>query len=82
VRREDEIRRLVERTLKRFGRLDAAVNNAGTEGKPGPVVEQTADTYAATFDTNVQSLCQACAYRIRARPPRLMRSCSAPRSTR
>ena len=30
-----------------------AVNNAGTEGKPGPVVEQSAATYAATFDTNV-----------------------------
>jgi NAD(P)-dependent dehydrogenase (short-subunit alcohol dehydrogenase family) len=35
VRPEDEIRRLVERTLERFGRLDAAVNNAGTEGKRG-----------------------------------------------
>src|ERR1700723_1451419 len=35
------------------GRRDVAVNNAGTEGKPGPVTEQTADSYAATFDTNV-----------------------------
>src|SRR6201987_4713256 len=53
VRKEDEVRRLIDRTVERFGRLDAAVNNAGTEGKPGPVVEQTADSYAATFDTNV-----------------------------
>jgi NAD(P)-dependent dehydrogenase (short-subunit alcohol dehydrogenase family) len=53
VRTEEDVRRLVDRTIERFGRLDAAVNNAGTEGKPGPVVEQTADTYAATFDTNV-----------------------------
>jgi NAD(P)-dependent dehydrogenase (short-subunit alcohol dehydrogenase family) len=53
VRREDDVRRLVDQTVERFGRLDAAVNNAGTEGKPGPVVEQTADSYAATFDTNV-----------------------------
>jgi len=53
VRNENEIRRLVDRTVERFGRLDAAVNNAGTEGKPGPVVEQTAESYAATFDTNV-----------------------------
>jgi NAD(P)-dependent dehydrogenase (short-subunit alcohol dehydrogenase family) len=53
VRKEDDVRRLVDRTVERFGRLDAAVNNAGTEGKPGPVVEQTADSYAATFDTNV-----------------------------
>jgi len=53
VRRDDDVRELVDRTVARFGRLDIAVNNAGTEGKPGPVTEQTAETYAATFDTNV-----------------------------
>src|ERR1700738_188876 len=53
VRHEDDVRNLVDRTVARFGRLDVAVNNAGTEGKPGPVTEQTADSYAATFDTNV-----------------------------
>jgi NAD(P)-dependent dehydrogenase (short-subunit alcohol dehydrogenase family) len=53
VRKEDDVRRLVDRTVERFGRLDAAVNNAGTEGKPGPVIDQTAESYAATFDTNV-----------------------------
>ena len=53
VRREDDVRDLVDRTVARFGRLDAAVNNAGTEGHPGPVTEQSADSYAATFDTNV-----------------------------
>jgi NAD(P)-dependent dehydrogenase (short-subunit alcohol dehydrogenase family) len=53
VRKEDDVRRLVDQTVERFGRLDAAVNNAGTEGKPGLVVDQTTETYAATFDTNV-----------------------------
>src|ERR1700688_1489435 len=53
VRHEDDVRALVDKTLARFGRLDVAVNNAGTEGKPGPVTEQSGDTYAATFDTNV-----------------------------
>jgi NAD(P)-dependent dehydrogenase (short-subunit alcohol dehydrogenase family) len=53
VRHEDEVRNLVDKTVARFGRLDVAVNNAGTEGKPGPVTEQTAESYAATFDTNV-----------------------------
>src|ERR1700745_2459471 len=53
VRHEDEVRILVDETVKRFGRLDVAVNNAGTEGKPGPLTDQTAESYAATFDTNV-----------------------------
>jgi NAD(P)-dependent dehydrogenase (short-subunit alcohol dehydrogenase family) len=53
VRHEDDVRALVDKTAARFGPLDAAVNNAGTEGKPGPVTEQTAESYAATFDTNV-----------------------------
>src|SRR5260221_12247251 len=53
VRNEGAVRDLVDRTVARFGRLDVAVNCAGTEGKPGPATEQTAETYAATFDTNV-----------------------------
>ena len=53
VRHEDDVRNLVDKTVARFGRLDVAVNAAGTEGKPGPVTEQSAESYATTFDTNV-----------------------------
>jgi NAD(P)-dependent dehydrogenase (short-subunit alcohol dehydrogenase family) len=53
VRDEADIRRLVDGTVARFGRLDVAVNNAGTEGQVGPITVQTAESYAATFDTNV-----------------------------
>jgi NAD(P)-dependent dehydrogenase (short-subunit alcohol dehydrogenase family) len=53
VRKEDDVRSLVEKTVERFGRLDVAVNNAATEGEVGPITNQTAETYAATFDTNV-----------------------------
>src|SRR6059036_1702096 len=53
VRYEDDVRSLVDKTVARFGRLDVAVNNAGTEGQPGPVTAQSAESYAATFDTNV-----------------------------
>jgi NAD(P)-dependent dehydrogenase (short-subunit alcohol dehydrogenase family) len=53
VRFEAEVRHLVEQTVQRFGRLDVAVNNAGTEGSLGEVVEQSVDNYEATFATNV-----------------------------
>ncbi|MFC5006552.1 SDR family NAD(P)-dependent oxidoreductase [Dactylosporangium cerinum] len=53
VRQEDDIRQLVDDTVTRFGSLDVAVNNAGTEGAPGAVTEQSADSYAQIFDTNV-----------------------------
>jgi NAD(P)-dependent dehydrogenase (short-subunit alcohol dehydrogenase family) len=53
VRNDDDIRALMDKTVARFGRLDIAVNNAGTEGLRGLVTEQTAESYAATFDTNV-----------------------------
>ena len=53
VRHEPEVQSLVDETVKRFGGLDVAVNNAGTEGGAGPVTSQTPETYAGTFETNV-----------------------------
>jgi NAD(P)-dependent dehydrogenase (short-subunit alcohol dehydrogenase family) len=53
VRHDEDVAALLEATIARFGQIDAAVNNAGTEGQPGPVVQQTAESYAATFETNV-----------------------------
>jgi len=53
VRKDEDVRALVDKTVARFGRLDVAVNNAGTEGQVGPITDQTAESYAATFDTNV-----------------------------
>lgn len=53
VRFEGEVRSLVDRAVARFGRMDAAVNNAGTEGETGPIVEQSAANYESTFAVNV-----------------------------
>ena len=53
VRFETEVRMLVEHTVARFGRIDVAVNNAGTEGLLAPIVDQSTDNYEATFATNV-----------------------------
>src|SRR6202451_3891754 len=37
VRREEDVRNLIDKTMERFGHLDVAVNAAGTEGGPGPL---------------------------------------------
>jgi NAD(P)-dependent dehydrogenase (short-subunit alcohol dehydrogenase family) len=66
VRHEDDVRDLVDQTLARFGRLDVAVNNAGTEGLKGLITDQTAESYAATFDTNVLGVILSMKHEVRA----------------
>ena len=66
VRKEDDVRALVDKTVARFGRLDVAVNNAGTEGQVGPITDQTAESYAATFDTNVLGVILSMKHEVRA----------------
>ncbi|MET7401906.1 glucose 1-dehydrogenase [Dactylosporangium sp. NPDC005572] len=53
VRHDDEVRALVDDTVARFGRLDVAVNNAGSLGTRAPVQDQSVNNYASTFETNV-----------------------------
>jgi NAD(P)-dependent dehydrogenase (short-subunit alcohol dehydrogenase family) len=53
VRFEEDVVQLIDKTVAQFGRLDAAVNNAGIDGRFGPISEQTPDEYKAVFDANV-----------------------------
>src|SRR6266436_156099 len=69
VRKDEDVRNVVDETVKRFGRLDIAVNNAGTEGTPGPVTDQTAESYADTFDTNVLGVLLSMKHELRAMLP-------------
>jgi NAD(P)-dependent dehydrogenase (short-subunit alcohol dehydrogenase family) len=66
VRKEDDVRALVDKTVARFGRLDVAVNNAATEGAVGPITEQTAETFNQTFETNVLGVVLSMKHELRA----------------
>ena len=50
VRKESDVRELIDKTVARFGRLDVAVNNAATEGAVGPISDQTAETFNQIFE--------------------------------
>jgi NAD(P)-dependent dehydrogenase (short-subunit alcohol dehydrogenase family) len=69
VRHEEEVKNLIEKTVARFGSLDIAVNNAGTEGTLGSVADVTTENYQAIFDTNVLGVLLSMKYEIRAMLP-------------
>lgn len=67
VTKEDDIRRAVEAAVSRFGRIDYAFNNAGTEGPIGqPISEQTEQNYRTVFDINVLGLMLSMKHEIQA----------------
>ncbi|HXS22355.1 MAG TPA: glucose 1-dehydrogenase [Steroidobacteraceae bacterium] len=70
VRNEVEVRNLIDRTVERFGGLDVAVNNAGTEGELGPIVEQSAGNYESIFAVNVLGTLLSLKHQMRVMMPR------------
>ena len=56
VRHEAEVEAVVARAVERFGRIDAAVNNAGIEGRFGPVQEATGDDFDHIIGVNLRGV--------------------------
>jgi len=50
---EAQVAALVDFTVRTYGRLDVAFNNAGTEGELSPVTASEVANYRQTFDINV-----------------------------
>lgn len=55
VREEGTAEAATALALERFGRLDVALNNAGTLGTLGPVTDMTRDDWQETLDANLTS---------------------------
>ena len=66
VTKEDDVRNLVNKTVARFGRLDAAVNNAGLEGGLGVIQDATVENFRAVHDTNVLGVFLSMKHELRA----------------
>jgi NAD(P)-dependent dehydrogenase (short-subunit alcohol dehydrogenase family) len=60
VSRTDEVERLVDDTVTRFGRLDCLVNNAGWHPPHQPIDAFTPDDFRSLFELNVMSVFVAC----------------------
>ncbi len=52
------------RQVEKFGRIDAAFNNAGIEGKVAPIAEITEDDFDAIVNTNLKGVYLALKYQI------------------
>lgn len=53
VTKEEEVKHYVEKTVEEYGRIDVFFNNAGTEGKIAPIIEQDMDDVRRVIDINV-----------------------------
>jgi NAD(P)-dependent dehydrogenase (short-subunit alcohol dehydrogenase family) len=53
---ENQVINLVEKTISTYGRIDAAFNNAGTEGEFTPFIDQSNEVYDTIFNANVRGV--------------------------
>lgn len=56
VTNEEAVSGLIHETVKYYGSIDCAINNAGVEGDMKPIHEQTDENFDNVFDTNVRSV--------------------------
>jgi len=61
-----DVERMVAHTIKTFGRLDYAVNNAGIEGKLASIIELTEQDWDQVLDTNLKGTFLCLQYEARA----------------
>jgi NAD(P)-dependent dehydrogenase (short-subunit alcohol dehydrogenase family) len=70
VANEDDVRALVERTVKMYGKLDYAFNNAGIGEMMTPLIEQTSTVFDQIMNINFKGVWLCMKYEI----PQMIRS--------
>jgi len=64
ITEEVAVQALIDTTVQTYGRLDVAFNNAGSEGRPGPMIEATEQTFHDTIDANLKGVWLCMKYEI------------------
>jgi NAD(P)-dependent dehydrogenase (short-subunit alcohol dehydrogenase family) len=64
VTRESDMRDVMSRAVERFGRIHAAVNNAGIEGRFGPVQDATSEDFDRIIGVNLKGVWLGLKYQV------------------
>src|ERR671925_1200752 len=64
VSKPADVKALVQRAVKEFGRLDLAFNNAGVDGQQVPLHEQDIEKASFLFDVNIKGVFYGMKYEI------------------
>jgi NAD(P)-dependent dehydrogenase (short-subunit alcohol dehydrogenase family) len=64
VSNEDDVKSLVEKIIKTYGRLDYAFNNAGIEEMMTPLIDQTSEIFDQIMNVNVKGVWLCMKYEI------------------
>jgi NAD(P)-dependent dehydrogenase (short-subunit alcohol dehydrogenase family) len=64
VANENDVRALIEKTVKQYNRLDYAFNNAGIEEMTTPLVDQTSEVFDQIMNVNVKGVWLSMKYEI------------------
>jgi NAD(P)-dependent dehydrogenase (short-subunit alcohol dehydrogenase family) len=64
VTNENDVRSLVEKTVKQYNRLDYAFNNAGIEEMTTPLIDQTSEVFDQIMNVNVKGVWLCMKYEI------------------
>ena len=66
VSSNSSVRALIEQTVEKFGRIDAAFNNAGIEGKVAPLIDTDEDDFNSIINVNLKGVYLCLKYQISA----------------
>jgi NAD(P)-dependent dehydrogenase (short-subunit alcohol dehydrogenase family) len=70
VRIEDDVAKLVDTAVEKFGQLDIMYNNAGVVGAVGPIATTPADEWHKTIDIHLSGCFYGCKHAARVMIPR------------